>query len=575
MRLLLPLGFLLLFGSPNNLFSQDCTGSPTAQIDLAVNGVRARLTTGGDLWWDGQEGGYEVTADAGSPNVNPVSAIFAGALWIGAKNSGGDIRFAGQGYDRSRNRFDYQPGPLNENGEPFGDCQNWDRFFRIEREDILTYLSTFDPNNPDPTLIPNQIAGWPGTENPLFESIHGFSLPETLLGMAPFWDEDLDGIYDPTKGDYPLFCGDEAIWCVFNDARTHRATQTPGSLPAEIQMMAYAYADDDIDLHRTTFYDYKIINRGTEDWPEFYAGHWVDSDLGCYDNDLIGSDPEHNLFYVYNQNGVDQDPCIGGVPSYGETAPVNIFQVVNTSLDQEPGMEDPGMHSFSTIYNSGFGAPAPATTDPSNAQEYYNYLTGSWKDGTPITRGGLGYDTDGDITLFAFDGGEVNGASWKQCSEVNSLADIRQVYSTGPYNLRPGQFAEFTLAITTIFGVDYPDDACPATDVIIAAAEKIKSIYESECTFSALTSIEEPLQPAAIGLVTFPNPTSGEITFRLPEQGRIDKIEILDVAGRIQKVIQANNNSLTFDLQVPPGTYLYRLTTSQGEVAVGRVVVME
>jgi hypothetical protein len=574
MRLLLPLGFLLLFGSPN-LVSQDCTSSPTAQVDLAVNGVRARLTTGGDLWWDGQDGGYEVTADAGSPNVNPVSAIFAGALWLGVKEPGGDIRFAGQEYDRSLNRFDYQPGPLNENGEPIGDCQTWDRFFTIDREDIQTYLSTFDPDNPDPTLIPNQIAGWPATENPLFESIHGFPLPETVLGMAPFWDEDLDGIYDPMKGDYPLFCGDQAIWCVFNDARVHRATQTASPLPAEIQMMAYAYADDDIDLHRTTFYDYKIINRGAEDWSEFYAGHWVDSDLGCFNNDLIGSDPEHNLFYVFNQNGVDQEPCIGGVPSYGETAPVNIFQVVNTSLDQEPGTEDPLMHSFSTIYNSAVGSPIAATTDPSNAQQYYNYLTGSWRDGTPITRGGLGYDTDGDITLFAFDGVEVNGDSWKQCNEINTFVDIRQVYSSGPYHLRPGQFAEFTLAITTIFDVDYPDDICPSTDVIIAAAEKIKRIYDRNCTTSALTGTYQPLSPEAIGLVTFPNPTSGEITFRLPEEQRIDQIEILDITGRVLNSLRPGGSAHTMNMGLPAGTYVYRLTTEGGVIVVGRVVVMD
>jgi hypothetical protein len=261
-------------------------------------------------------------------------------------------------------------------------------------------------------------------------------------------------------------------------------------------------------------------------------------------------------------NGIDRDPCDGGVASYGETAPVSIFQVVNTNLDEEPGAEDPLMHSLTNVINT-FGSPLPGIADPTTAQEYYHYLTGRWTDGQPMTRGGFGYQTEGDTTLFAFDGGPLGDSTWRHCTTNTGRNDLRQVYSTGPYNLRPGQHAAFTLVITTIFGVEYPDGLCPNTDVIIAAAEKIKSIYDSNCTTSELTSVGQPLRPEDVGLVTFPNPTSGEITFRLPEEHQIDQIQVLDIAGRVQSNLRTSSNSHTFDLQLPAGTYLYRLTTLQ------------
>ncbi len=551
--------------------AQDCTVPPSAQIDLAANGVRARLTTGGDLWWDGQDARYEVTEDAGSPNVNPVAAIFAGGLWLGGKDPGGGLKVAAQRYDRTTNNFDYRPGPLNENGTTVPACENWDRFFVINQREVRSFLNDFDPQNPDVTVIPDQIAGWPATGNPLFQGIHGFALPNTPQGLAPFYDVDLDGLYNPLKGDYPLFCGDEAIWCVFNDAGIHEASNTVDLLHAEIQLMAYAYADNDVDLHRTTFYDYKIINRSQEDWLEFYAGHWIDSDLGCYTDDLINSAPDRNLFYVYNTNGTDQDPCPQGISSYGTSAPVNIFQVLSSNADREAGPETPLLHSLVNLYAGGI----PGMSTPNTRQEYFNVLSGRWKDGQPMTRGGTGYESGGAETNYAFDGGEVNGAPWWHCNTPLPQSDIRQVYSTGPYTVSPGEIAEFTLGVTTIFGVEYPDGDCPANEPIFTAADKIKGIYDDNCSSAVLSSSAPLLRPEEVGLVTFPNPTSGQVTFSLPENRFIKQVQILDIAGRVVAAERSGNSpSVTMNLSLPAGTYLYRLTTGNEQVVIGRMVVL-
>lgn len=569
--LILAATLLLLPISPLN--AQNCD-NPIAQVDLAVNGVRARLTTGGDLWWDGQDGRYEVTADPGSPNVNPVSAIFAGGLWIGGLDPGGSIKMAAQKYGRSQGNFDYYPGPLTHEGITTGDdCANWDRFFPAIQSEIRLFRQLFDPANPDLSLIPENIAGWPGAGNPLFASIHGFSLPASEYGYAPFWDTNLDGIYDPRDGDYPLICGDEAYWCVFNDTgNVHRESLTPAKVQAEIHLLAYAFASSDSILHRTTFYDYTIINRSVETVNDFYAGHWIDSDLGCYNNDQVGSSSEKNLFYVYNQDGIDPAFCEGGVPSYGNTAPVNIFQVVNASVETNQPIFYPLMSSVVNIYRPDLNPPAAGTTPPRFAQEYYNVLKGLWPDGTPITRGGTGYQTSNDSTHFVFDGVEVDGAPWIQCNVPSGIADIRQAYSTGPYVLDPGGAVKFTLAITTIFGVGHPG-GCPDTDLIFAAADHIKDIYDNNCADPVLTDTENPLSPSSIGLETFPNPTSGELTFRLPAERRISSIEVLDITGRLQQRFSGGTHMETINLDLSAGIYLYRLTTMRGEMVAGRVVV--
>ena len=92
---------------------QDCQQA-TQQIDLGINNVRARLLNGGDVWWDlDMKGKYIV------PNVDPasgqpeVSSIFAGAVWMGGIDPGGNLKLACQDY-RSAGTNDFWPGPLTQ-----------------------------------------------------------------------------------------------------------------------------------------------------------------------------------------------------------------------------------------------------------------------------------------------------------------------------------------------------------------------------------------------------------------------------------------------------------------------------
>ena len=81
----------------------DCQPAQS-QYDLEINNVRARLLTGGDVWWNLQEGRYIVPKPA--PGFPEVSSIFAGGVWIGGNDPNGALKLAGVTY-RQGNATDF------------------------------------------------------------------------------------------------------------------------------------------------------------------------------------------------------------------------------------------------------------------------------------------------------------------------------------------------------------------------------------------------------------------------------------------------------------------------------------
>ena len=78
-------------------YREDCVAAE-AQIDQSINNVRARLLTGGDVWWNGSDGRYIVPKVTPGSGVPERSSIFAGAVWIGGFDPGGNLKLAAQTY---------------------------------------------------------------------------------------------------------------------------------------------------------------------------------------------------------------------------------------------------------------------------------------------------------------------------------------------------------------------------------------------------------------------------------------------------------------------------------------------
>lgn len=462
--------------TPSVGLRSDCNQGKS-RYDMQLNNVRATLLSSGDVWWDLSNPGYVVPKVQPGTGAKAVSSIYAGAVWLGGKDPSGNLKVACQTYrSGSPPPTDFWPGPLNENGQTSkAVCDNWDQHFVVLRKDIDSCILLFraakvkDPNNPivDPSLIPESVKGWPANGNPYFFEIHRFTLPRTKAGLGKFHDEDGDLNYDPTKGDYPTIdikgCNidvfpDEMVFWVYNDnGNVHTNSLRSIPIQMEVQVQAFSYQTND-ELNDMTFQRYKLINRAKTDIDSMYFAMWVDPDLGCYTDDYIGCDTTRSLMYVYNQDASDGTTgCdCAGTNTYCDKIPllgVDYFRGPNDENGKELGMS-----SFTYYLNSSQCNPLPGTTDPNTANEYYNYLTGNWRDGTPFTFGGSAYNPNATTKRlkYAFVDAPNNPAGWSMATANLPCGDRRTIQASGPLKLKPGAVNELIIGVPWVADVDHP-----------------------------------------------------------------------------------------------------------------------
>ncbi len=475
----------------NTISYRDNCDNAVSQMDQEINNVRARLTTGGDVWWDGNDGLYVVPKPP--LGVDPVSSIFAGAVWLGGVDDGDALKVAAQTYGRGSGNFDFWPGPLVPDGPDQGTveketCATWDKFFTVRREEIETHLKNWQEAKEAGipyTDIPRSIRGWPATGNDFFFEVHEFDLPNTSQGLAGFFDQDGDLEYNPDLGDYPIIeirgCpdpqyGDEMTFWVYNDAgNTHAESNSPNKIRMEVQVQAFAYATND-EINNMTFQRYKLINRALESIDSTYFAMWVDPDLGCYTDDYIGCDVDASLAYVYNEDAIDGTTgcnCEQGVNTYCDAVPILGIDYFRGPLDENG--EELGMSSFTYYNNGSVGSPPPGTTDPENETEYYNYISGSWKDGSPFTYGDDAYQ-DGDPIDYAFTEPPNDPNGWSMCTAGLPFGDRRTVQASGPFRLDPGALNELIIGVVWVADQAYP---CPSIKKLKEADDIAQGLFDN------------------------------------------------------------------------------------------------
>jgi len=434
---------------------------------LSFNDVSCQIETGGLLFLDRANGlaTYKV------PKTGNVTTIYAGALWMGGVDPAGNLKLAAVKYRNNGN--DFWPGPLSAfsgtgNYNPyepqgsnatrdFGEanidpdqCLLYDNIFTVTKAGVTQFVKFWDCQD-DPemegcegvTLPSNdvlaQIAAWPGNGDPT-RGQDRF--------LAPFYDRDQDGDYEPEEGDYPWYddilnhndveCkndrrvtlfGDETHWWVFNDKGNSHTESGGYPIGMEIRAQAFAFATDD-EINKMTFYNYELINKGTMTLNKTYFSQYVDMDLGNYSDDYAGCDVERGLGYMYNADAYD-DPQ-DGRPGYEENPPAIGIDFFEGPYQDPDGTDNPGPvldtttgewiapSVFAALAQNGIvykglgigyqdgiidnerygmrnfttytGQPAPyGQSDPETASQYYNYMKGKWQFGEDLLYGGTGY----------------------------------------------------------------------------------------------------------------------------------------------------------------------------------------
>ena len=458
--------------------------------------------------------------------------IFSTALWLAADSQ----RVAAQtfGIDNT----DFIPGPMRLDGIVDPDvayCFN--RVWHLTREQIDYHIAHCADAGYSPI---DDIASWPGNG------------PDGCAAqMAPYFDADSNGIYQPLAGDYPIIRGDEALFSIFNDGAAH---MTSGGTPlgVEVHCMTYAFHDTASNLALTIFSHYDIYNRSSNNYDNLTLGAFSDFDIGYSYDDYIGCDVGRSMYYGYN--GFDEDVpssmSFSGIPPAQSctflSAPMSGFQ----------------------YYDNGLGIAG----DPHSAADFYNYMHSRWLNGLHVKYGGNGLN--GNTTVYDADymySGNTDPAfpdgDWTEASVGNPPNDRRGVGASRGHSLPAAGSIALDLAYTAAFGAS---SAWASVEALQAATDNIRRQYLRDTTDSGSPFVYMPYSAphdvngidcaSSSDLAIYPNPTTGIVHIDVPRDA---VLQLFDMVGHCVLSTRVPQGTAALDLtSLPQGVYLVRMAGS-------------
>jgi len=524
---------------------------------INVGNVNAKMSPHGDLWnSSGLNAGCEFPKGSGK------HVAFLGGLWMGGYVQG-NLHVSAQTY--RNNGIDFWPGPLDSLGGTssiaYAKSEKWAKIWKINRSDLNQHLA-----NAAPTLsnTPVSILEWPGKGNVHAKGNNGAALTfsNNHPVYAPFVDKNSNGIYEPLLGDYPKIKGDQAAWFVYNDSGpTHDASKTM-SLQVQVSCLAYAYSRNTI-ADNIIFYEKQILHLLPQQVDSFTIGIFGDFDLGYAFDDYIGFDSSRNLYYSYNGN-------INDLGVYNDTIPAVGVTVLRWSQQDTCGGNTASAGSF-MYYNSNADTTSGA---PNNGTQYYNYLTGTFRNGRQlmndysgpgIPSNGLG---NGVPAKFLFNGDPANSNEWSECTSANVPFDRRGVLGSKQQTILPGQIETFAFAL--LAAPRKKPNACPAFNLqdLRALADTASALFCSPPIFTAIPATQADNNK----MLLHPNPA---VTY-IDIDGNMDNPKALKLYDALGRSIEISGfpNAKGFTLNVAslsPGVY-YLVYTNGSNIKRGSFV---
>ncbi|MEM1096991.1 MAG: T9SS type A sorting domain-containing protein [Bacteroidota bacterium] len=549
--------FTMLLCAPPALSQQVGTCAHGLASDtLDVADVRAALFNNGSFFWRSSGHVYTVPKDGNA------QAIFTANLWAGGLASDGSYRITGTDFGPG----EYWPGPLDEDGNPPADCDDYDRMYSVYDADVRAYE--------DSGALTDDLRDWP---------YH--------LG-APVVDGDgIEANYNLAGGDRPEIFGEQSVWWVMNDMGNADPLSPGSQIGLEARVQAFAascHADPTPGLYsmqevlsQTTYYHVTLVHKGQEPLKDFYVGWWTYGDLGNPADNFVGSDTTRQMGYFYNGDDFDE-----GQNGYGDRPPalgVLLAEGVDVSFDGSDNEQLP-FTSF-LHYVSGptqLGNPSFRTIEP------YYYLSSRWRDGTPVTFGRIGFGGT-EPTRFMYPGDPVTGSYWSEENLDNNgfrsiPAHRRFVLSSGPFDFAPGDTTAFTVAIVWAQGEDRLDSITALREAADIAKESVSALmqYDTQACPPIQTQLERPNTWRNHTLrQNYPEPFSQQTTIRYEVIDTVPvQLSVYDLLGRrVRTLVDGMQEAGVYDVvfeagDLPTGTYFYRLEAA-GYVSITRRMVLQ
>ena len=533
------------------------------------------------------------------PKNSGANAIFSSSIWIGGndrKDSSASLHLAGVRYMQFGR--DFWQGPVADEYNSSYDSR-WIRGWKLTKYDIGYHVSHYDKPG---YVMKDEIKTWPGNGNVANGEAEQ---------LAPYFDKDGNGIYEPQKGDYPLIRGDQAVFFIFNDDRDFH-TETQGKkLGIEVHGMAYAFDQpDDSALYNTVFVHYDIYNHSDTTYYNTYVGIFTDADAGNFRDDYVLSDVQQGAMITYNGDDFDENfvnetgQLIYG---YGDKLPAIATTMIGGATMDADGIDNPsggcdesinglnfdngvvdderwGMQYFGYFNNGGY------YSDPSIAPEYYNLLHGYYNNGKHWKYGYLwdsvspgwepvdcNYMFPGNSDSCNYGTGGMppgggfgqNDSYWTELVNNNGTpdppGDRRGIVSTGPFTFKPNDKQELDMAYVFARSYDYTNPVDLVKDRITELLNKVKtdSLIILPDEISKINENNALLRQVNI----YPNPTPKE-SVNIDCRGITIDIDyiLFSISGvklSAGKLIPNSINSITLP-NTDKGVYIIHLQTANG-----------
>lgn len=495
---------------------------------LDYNNVNVTLTNSGPIFNNDLFAGYEI------PKGSGLNMVFTSAFWFAAEDGSGNVRTVLGGYTGVGTDIDQ--GPFSSTLAYNDPSYNQSYMVTICQEEIDQFNLWWECSN-GVTNVGCAAAIAPSTET--LTSIYNWPASgDVLIGqsslLAPFFDRNSDGIYDPIgAGDYPIIKGCCATYMIQNDLGNIHTSSGTDPIGIEMHYMFYQFGANDL-LYNTTFVDVMAINKSGTDYPAFSQGYFIDGDLGSYADDFMGSDSVNNMLIFYNGDNLDENGYGADPPAFGVVALEN-----------------------------------PLTSIVPYSSNNQNYVVGVLNQMRGLRADGSGWtDPNGNATKFAFSGNPNDPSSWSQLSAGSVSGDNRSVMSTSHNQFNVGDTVKQTYALIYSRIGNNLENA----EHLSTLAAEVKAFYDSGddgCEAGGFVGTSE-LESAEI--VIYPNPNNGIFKIENPNL-QIQSIRVVDLTGKEIDFSKEGTSVLSISLEdKSSGIYIINIQTKTGLI-VERLVV--
>ena len=435
-----------------------------------------------------------------------IPTILSSGLWLGGIDPGGNGDFAASTVYRNT---DWATGPCSDTYDATYDSL-YNKVFKVTQADIAYHIAHYQDNG---YQMPYSISAWPG---------NGRTVHHEQQTLAPYFDVNHNGIYDPQNGDYPNICGDEAIFFMLNDDRNPHSESEGAKFHVQVNILAFDVqngiaSSDTGAINNTVFMKLSLVNCSATNYTRVMLSLFNDYRIGCYENDRAGCDTVLNAFYGYN-GGYPDSGCSNGNSYENKVAQGVVF--LNQKLYT---------HAVFNAFADTFNPQRPVP--PSDYLR--NFQLGFWYDdiSEPFTVGGDGFG--GQIpTHYIYPGDPLNPSDWSDMTSGTLAGQRAGIGTVKLDSLLTGQTKNVDLAFVSSFVLssDSTNEITTLKKNLISAQQFYTTLGQCGNEYTGVSSLTS--DETTVNL--YPNPTSGNLflayTISTPT---MVEVQITDVSGTI------------------------------------------